>query len=147
MTFTSRNVTSNFATGDTDRFKIFLQNIETEERTLLNNSGAVKSYATGTVMAVIGASNRLVPFDPAGSDGSQFPVGVLMQDVEDLADNGTTLVNIAIEGEVDQDRLVFDPDTTTLTTNVSGRTVRDLIKASTAGIRPVEVQNNNFFDN
>ena len=136
----------NFLHNDYDTSKLFLFDNDDEVGELLNDSGAAKTFEAGLVMARVAATNQLVPLDPAGADGSQYPVGILMQTVTDLADAATKQVNIVISGEVAENLIILE-GATTLDTVIENKTVRDRIKSDTRGIALVPVKALTKFDN
>lgn len=120
---------------NTDLTKVFLFNRQSQEGTLLNATGAPVTYLEGQLLGRIGASNRLVPFAKAASDGSQFPVGVLIGQVT-VAAGGTAKVFMCVAGDIAEEKLILG-GADTPDTNVGGRTIRDLIQAETVGLKLV----------
>jgi len=145
MGITTRDATGNFLAADSDRQKVFIFNNEFESGTLLNSSGGELTYAIGTLLGRIAATGKLIPLTSAAVDGSQYPVGVLADEIT-LADAAEGTVTIAISGDVRADALVLD-GSDTLDTVVELKTIGDRIKSDTIGIRLVEVTDNTFFDN
>lgn len=129
-----------------DTTKIFVWNPRSEVRDYDNDSGDDIELKAGTVFGVISGTNILLPLESDAIDGSQFPVGVLMHDV-DVADGASAQLTIAIAGDVDEDKLIFINGTDTLATAVSGRTLRDRIKSDTAGIILVSGDQLTAYDN
>lgn len=142
---TTRNATDNFIAADSQRGATFVGNNEFEVGTLLNASGASKTFEIGTLLGRIAATNQLVPCASAAIDGSALPVGILAEEVT-LADDGTASVNFAISGDVAASALILDGGDT-LATVVSLKTIGDRIKGDTKGIRLVTVTEGAFFDN
>ena len=73
-------------------------------------------------------TGTLAPVNTAASDGTQYPVGVLAQDIS-LAAGATKAVTIVDMGDVAEDGIVFIYSGQGLETAVSGRRMRDLIEA------------------
>lgn len=142
---TTRNETSNHLTADSDRSKTFIFDNEFEAGTLLNSSGGEKTFEVGTLLGRISASNKLIPLASAAADGSQYPVGILAEEVT-LADAAEATVNFCIAGDVNASKLILD-GSDTLATAISGRTINDRIKGDTKGVRLVTVTDNTFTDN
>lgn len=143
---TVRNDQNNFLTVDTQRIKAFIFNNDFAEGTLVNSSGAEKTFVIGTVLGRIATSGNLVPCTSTATDGSQFPVGILANEVT-LADSGTTTVPYCISGEVDSRFVIFDLAGDSLDTAVSSRLYRDRIASDTKGILVSGVTDHTFTDN
>lgn len=119
-----RNQTANQITTDYDLSKIFLLNNRYENDTYLSNSGyATLTLLAGSVMGRIAATNQLTYCQSGALDGSQFPIGVLAQDVTLLAGQ-TQQVAICIFGDVASAKLIFVGGDN-LNTVISGRTMKD----------------------
>lgn len=142
---TTRDAKNNFLAADSNRSKLFIANNIFESGTFLNAGGAEATFKMGLVLGRVAASNRLVPMTSAAADGSQFPVGILAQDVT-VGAGATATVTIAVEGEVNAN-LVTLTGADTLATVVSDRTIGDRIKADTAGIVLRSVDDSTFYDN
>jgi len=83
-------------------------------------------------MGRITASDRVVPCSAYATDGSQQPIGVLIDDLS-LAAGSSAPVGIAVGGRVAQDQLVFFPTSNgqTIETVSGTRRMKDLIMANT----------------
>lgn len=69
-------------------------------------------FAVGdTFTLTVAASGKLVPFNPAGAGGAQFPKAVLTYEVT-KAGAGDLPVRVLVAGEVNKDRLIIDVDGT-----------------------------------
>lgn len=146
---TGQQMTSNY-----DLSKIFVYNNRYETDNYVNNS----SYATitilaGTVMGRIALTGVLVPLISSSVDGSQFPVGILAQDVT-LAAGQTVQCSICVAGDVAQEKVIFwsnqGGSTTlgdTMNTIVSNRTLHDRIQGDTVGIKLTPGTEMTGFDN
>jgi len=102
--------------------------------TYTNTTGAAKTIAAGLVFGRISATNLALPLKSDASDGSQFPVGVLMNESIVIAIAGTVTITVCITGKVNEDELIFENGTDTLATAISSRTLRDRLASDTAGI-------------
>ena len=134
MSVTEVNETSNQAHFDYDVSKIFVNNNRYTSGDFLNDSGGVLSYAPGLVVARIAATNKIVPFDGTGVDGSQIPIGILKSTVTDLADAAEQVVNVCISGDVVEDKIILDAGTldsvvTIGTGTENTRIVKDMIQS------------------
>lgn len=153
-TVTTVNQTTNQAHFDYDISKIFVFGNRYTQDTLLNDSGALKTFYPGTVLGRIAATGKLVPCDSTATDGSQIPMGVLKSEVE-LAIAGEATVYVCIKGDVVSSKLIFTgaetvdtvvtiqdsvPADTTYT-----RTMKDLIQST--GIILIETEELTDFDN
>jgi hypothetical protein len=136
---------SNFQITNYDTTKIFIKNNEWEQGTFVNSTYDDIVLPAGTVLGRVAASNEIVVLNAAASDGSQFPVGILANNQTIIAGESKTLT-YCIAGHVVED-LISLPSGVTLNTVVSSRTVRDRIKADTAGIVLVERTELTDFDN
>lgn len=141
---TTRDAKSNFLAADSNRAKLFIWNNVFETGTFLN-AGTTDTFKAGLVLGRVAASNHLVPMTSAAVDGSQFPVGILADDVT-VTGSGTATVNMCVGGEVNAN-LVLLSGSDTLATVVSDRTINDRIKADTEGILLRSVDDSTFYDN
>lgn len=124
---------------NTDLTKIFVWGNRYTKGTYENTNSTYDDITipAGTVMGRILADQKLAVLESGASDGSQYPVGVLAQDVVVLA--GETFskeVAICVEGDVDETKLVFQ-GSDDLDTEVSGRSLRDRLGSDTVGINLV----------
>ena len=126
--------------------KIFILNNRYENDNYINNSSYDPiTILAGTLMGRIASTGVLVPLNASANDGSQFPLGILAQD---LVVPGSTTVQgtICVSGDVAQEKVILFFGNT-LDTVVSGRRLRDLIGASTVGIKLVPGTEMTQFDN
>lgn len=131
----------------TDLTKIFLGGNETIQMSYTNSTGAAKTITAGLVMGRISASALALPLESDASDGSQYPVGVLMNETITVANGATATITVAICGDINENELTFENGTDTLATAVSSKILRDRIAADTLGIRLVAQTENTRFDN
>jgi hypothetical protein len=112
----------------TELSKVFLWNRRSQPGQV-QNSGLYDpiTIPEGTVMGRIAASSLLTPFTSGASDGSQFPVGVLIE-TQIIQEGDTQNVFICDDGDVAAEKLIFQ-GSDDLDTVVSGRQVRDHLKS------------------
>lgn len=131
-----------------DTAKIFLWNNRYQKEEYTNGTGAEVTLKAGTLMGRVHASGEIVPLTstPAvGSEGSQFPVGILNQDVT-VANGVTVDVYICVAGDVAEEKVILS-GTDTLETVIADRRLRDRIAADTHGIKLVVSDELTAFDN
>lgn len=147
MSQTLVNSTNNQAHVRTDNSKIFVWGKRTETGDFdWENTGYDVDLAPGTVVARVGATGKIVPLDPAASDGSEFAIGVLMSDLGEVlaGDTLTTNCTFCVEGDVAAEKLIFI-GATTLDTPVDNRQVRDWLRL--VGIKLVTTTEHTAYDN
>lgn len=122
-------------TTDYDLSKIFIWNNRYENDSYVNNSNynPLTIYA-GTVMGRVSSTGVVVPSLASAVDGSQFPIGVLAQDVIALGAGQTQRCSICVAGDIESSKLIFLYGDT-LETVVSGRRYRDRIQSDSVGIK------------
>lgn len=148
-TTTTIGSTSNSLHVRYDISQVFLGDLKTTDgETLLNSSGGELTYPIGTLLGRVEASGKLVPLASAAADGSQYPVGLLAQEIT-LADAAEGKVCVAISGNVDSGKITLDgsDDLDTVITNAGGRTIKDAIHADTLGIFLIPVRELSKTDN
>jgi hypothetical protein len=132
-----------------DRSQIFLGDLKTiSGEILLNSTSGTLTYAVGTLLGRVTASGKLVPLASGASNGSQYPVGFLTQEVT-LAASGEDYVTVAIAGNVDSTKITLagsDTLATTITNN-GGRSIKDAIHGDTQGIYLIPVREISKTDN
>lgn len=97
-----------------------------QEATYTNSDAYDETLAIGTVMGRVASTGKVVVFDKDNSDGSQFPIGVLVADYTVGAGDDATLTMV-IGGEINGNMLVF-PNGETVETVVSSRQVKDWLQ-------------------
>jgi hypothetical protein len=114
--------------------KVFLWNRRSQPGQI-NNSDLYdpETYPEGTVMGRISATGLLAPFTSGASNGSQFPIGVLVG-THIVEEGATNNVFICDDGDVAAEQLIFQ-GSDDLDTVVSGRQVRDWLKL--AGVKVI----------
>jgi len=134
--------TSKQLTADYNRAKVFIGEKSTFVGDYINSDYADEDLLAGTVMARVGATNKLVKCDSTLTNGGQFPIGVLLGDV--TVEGGETVELTVANGEVNGGMLIFN-DAETADTVVSSRTLRDHLLLAGTKIREVDYLNE--FDN
>ncbi len=144
---TTVNSQSNLLIGVTDVSKIFLGDNLTMTGAYINNTSYDPiTLLAGIVLGRVAATGVLVPVTSTASDGSQFPVGILGQDL--LIDSGDTVTALVyVSGKVAQEKVDFFLPTDNLNTVVSSRMYRDRIGSDTVGIKLVPTSENSYPDN
>jgi hypothetical protein len=126
-------------------FKMFLGSNRYETVEFVNDTYDPITLAVGTVMGRIAATGYVVKLDKDASDGSQYPVGIVADEV--TVDEGDTAnLSLCVCGEVDANGLVFVSGTT-LATVISAKTVEDRIASDTVGIHLVTGTDITAYDN
>jgi len=131
---------------NTDTSKIFIWQPRSIEANYTNNSGGQKVLAAGTLFGRISATQILLPLVAAAVDGSQFPLGVLMQDIT-VEDTDSAVLTLAVSGDVAEEQVIIAGADNLDTSVISGRTLRDRIGADTVGIILVTADELTGFDN
>lgn len=113
----------------TDLSKIFILNNRYQKDNYVNNSSYNPiSLSAGTVMGRVSATGVLAPLNAGASDGTQFPVGILAQDLE--IDSGETVsATICDAGDIAAEKVIFFTPGNGLETVVSSRRMKDHIAA------------------
>lgn len=135
---------SNFQQNDYDFSKIFLgeNRYASVEFTA---SGADLELTAGMLIGKISATQKGKVLASASTDGSQFPFGIIPQDITVL-DGETKVISVCIAGNVAQEKIVL-AGSDTLATPVSLRSIGDRIMSDTLGIKLVKTTENSGFDN
>jgi hypothetical protein len=115
----------------TDVSKVFLGNNTTQKEEYVNNSGYDPiSLPPGTVMGRIAGTDIVVPCTSAATDGSEQPIGVLMQDLE--IDSGDTVNAVLCNGgDIAAEKISFYHPTDSLNSQVDGVRMKDLLLRNT----------------
>lgn len=133
-----------------DTSKIFLFDNKYIKGTFKNTTGAILDLVGGELIGRIadgGANNGLLVLcDATAVDGSQFPLGIMRNAYDDLANNATVTSTICVSGDVNKNALILKAGTT-LASRVSLRTIEDRVLTDTAGIYLIESTELTKFDN
>lgn len=128
-----------------DSSKVFVRINQTETGNFVNDTYDAITLEMGTLIGRNSTTGDLLPLASGASDGSQYPVGVLMENlVVEAGDEAT--ITIVTEGEVDESMLILD-GSDTLETVISGRQLRDRINADTLGVKVTSVDELSDYDN
>lgn len=122
---------------NTDLSKIFVWNNRYEKGSYNNGGYDSVTLQAGTVMGRITATGKLTPLRSDASDGSQIPVGILLE-TQTVAAGDTVDVFVCTSGDVVSGKLVFAKSGDTLDTIISSRRLRDRIAADTVGINLID---------
>lgn len=137
--------TGNQAIINTNTAKVFLWNRRSEKGQITNGTGGTVNYPEGTVMGRISASGKFAPFASAAVDGTQHPIGVLIDSYAIIAAD-TQDVFICVAGDVAEEKLIFQGGDT-LETVISGQRVRDILQGKSVGIKLVKATEMTTTDN
>jgi len=149
MSQTVVNNTGNQAQINTDTSKIFVFNNRYENSTYDKTNSTYDDIVipAGTLMGRIASSQKVIPLASGASDGSQFPIGVLAEDITIPASSSVSKsVSICVAGDVVQTKIELD-GSDTLATVISDRSIFDRIQADTVGIKLVSSTEMTDFDN
>lgn len=112
-----------------DLTKIFILNNRYQKDQYVNNSNYDPiNIPIGTVMGRISATGVLVPWTSTASDGSQFPVGLMAQDVS-VAGSATITATICDMGDVNASQIICAKPGDSLESIVSSRRLRDHLQS------------------
>lgn len=117
--------------------KIFIRGNRYQKASYTNSTGGSVTLLTGTVLGKITATGKLLALKSDAVDGSQIPVGVLAQDAT-VANGVTVTLTYCNDGDVVADKLIFAKAGDSLTTPLTGGSMRDRIMADSAGIIVVD---------
>jgi hypothetical protein len=90
--------------------------------------GADVTLAQGTVMGRIAATGKIIALDKDATDGSQLPVGCIVEGVT-IAANASKTLRLVNKGKIDVNKVVFADGTLDGTVGPTGflRAYRDLL--------------------
>ena len=128
----------------TDRSKVFLWNRRSQPGQIQNSDLYDPiTIPEGTVLGRISASGLLTPFTSGASNGSQFPIGILIGD-RTIEEGTAQDVFFMDDGDVAAEKLIFQ-GSDTLETVVSSRRVKDWLKSY--GVKFIEATEMTRTDN
>lgn len=134
-------------TTDYDLAKIFVWNNRYENDSYVNNSNYNPvTILAGTVMGRITTTGYVQPSSASAVDGSQRPIGILANDVVQLAGGTSKKVSLCVSGDVAAEQLIFFFGDT-LETVSDGRRFKDRIQADSVGLKLVYRTEMSGFDN
>lgn len=119
---------TNYLRTEQDVSKIFLGDTKTDNESYVNNSGYDPiTLAAGTIMGRIHATGVLIPVVQGANNGSQYPIGIVLETTE--VDPGETKqLAIAINGEVAESKLIFWAGNLTLDSVLESLRYRDWLQ-------------------
>lgn len=150
-TATIRDNTTKQATIDYLRKRLALFGNKTIRRNYANISGALEDVPIGTVMGIVGSTGKYVICKSGATDGSQVPVGIMFEELEDIAIAGTQDdVLILNGGQINKGLLLFD-GTDTLTTMVTAlggdkKSMQDWLINNGVGVELISVTDPSEYD-
>ena len=119
---------TNYLRTDQDVSKIFLGDTKTDSESYVNNSGYDPiTLAAGTVMGRIAATGVLVPMLLGANNGSQYPIGIVMETTE-LDAGETRQLTIAVGGEVAESKLIFWDGRLTVDSVIEQQRIKDRLQ-------------------
>ena len=136
---------SNFLSVNRDTGKVILGRNNFKNFDYTNPTGVEVTLEAGTVMGRISATGLVLPLASAAADGSETPIGILAGTFT-VAIAGSQNLPIAISGNVEATRLVFD-GADTLATVIGGRRLDDRIEGDTMGINLITSTQLSGYDN
>lgn len=146
---TIRNQKANQLTVDTNRSKIFLYENRSVECAYNNSAYDAVTIKAGTVFGRVTSTGFVKPLVGGATDGSQIPVGVLMDDV--TIDGGAiTTVTLCNFGDVSENKLILVTSTDTLDMTVTdngGSSMRLRDRLHNMGLRLVVTREMTDYDN
>jgi hypothetical protein len=125
--------------------KIFGFGKRTEVASYVNDSYDTVELAAGTLMGRVAATNKVVPLTSGASDGSQIPLGFVLNN-HSVEAGDTVDIALVVAGDV-VEGLITLQGSDTLNTVISGRTLRDRILGDTMGILLKSTDELTGFDN
>lgn len=137
---------SNQAIINSDTTKIFVWKNRYNSATYTNDTGETVTLASGTLLGRISATGEVYPLDSAAVDGSEYPVGVLLEDVTVLDTESATLT-YCVSGDVVESKIIFLGYGDDISTVVDGKQLRDRIASDTVGINLVSSTELSAYDN
>lgn len=142
---TTTTNTNNQLANNYDYSKIFLFGNRYETGDVTNAGGADVTILAGTLIGRVAATQLLTPCASGAGDGSEFPIGVMAQDM--IIPAGETVeISMCVAGEVAEEKIKFD-GSDTMATLVDGRSIRDRIASDTVGILLITSTELTNFDN
>jgi|SRR5690606_1284296 len=127
--YTIRTDTGRMLGVEYDLSKIFVRNNRHEDADYTNSSYEDENMLAGTLLGKVSANGKLKKYDPAASDGSQIPVGVLRENCVITA-GSTEKLTYCIGGDVVRDKVILQ-GSAQLDNVVSGRTIADHLQTNT----------------
>ncbi len=130
---------------NTDLSRVFLWENRYSKGSLNNADYDPLVMKAGTLLGRRASNQLLYPQNSAATDGSEYPIGVLAEDMT-IAEGTTVDVAFCNYGDVSEKKIILH-GTDTLSTLVHGRSIRDRIASDTVGIRLIVTDEMTDFDN
>lgn len=128
-----------------DTSKTFVWANRTETANYTNSGYSDVTILAGTLLGRVSATGLVIPLASAASDGSQYALGILLQDT--VIEGGDTVsLTFCVAGDVVEAKVVL-AGSDTMETVIDGRRIRDRILGDTAGIILVGSTELTGFDN
>lgn len=106
-----------------DISKIFIFGNRYNKAVFTNDTYDPLTLPGGTLMGRVAATGEIIPCASGASDGSQFPIGILAQEIE-IEDGDSHDLLYCHGGDVVAEKIIFD-GSDDLDTIVDGRQLRD----------------------
>lgn len=136
---------ANVLATDYDVAKLCVWNNRYKQGAFTNDTYDPITIPQGRLMGRVATTQELKPHDSTAVDGSQYPVGVLMNSV--TIEEGVTLqLDFCESGDVVKNKIVLADDDT-FATVISGRSIEDRIGSDTVGINLVGNTEQTAYDN
>jgi hypothetical protein len=117
-----------------DNSQIFLGDNFFTDADYTNNTGSTVNLSKGRLMGRTLATNQILEQVSAATDGSEFPMGILAEDIS-VAAGDTVTTTICTGGDVNAEKLIQNGAETLATivrtASTGGGTVGDLIRRNT----------------
>lgn len=136
---------NNVLTTDYDISKIFVWDNRYEKGEFTNDTYDPITIPQGTLMGRVAATQELKPLNSASVDGSQYPVGVLINTVT-IEEGDTMTLDICVSGDVVKEKIVLATGDA-FTTVIDGRSIQDRIGADTVGVKLIVSNEQTRYDN
>lgn len=143
-TITQTEGTNNQASFNIDQSKIFIFGNRYEEVVFKNLTVPTIDVPAGTLLGRVAGENAVTICKSGATDGSQWPIGILATSINQIAGDATIDVNMCINGDVAEEKIIFD-GSDTMATVVSNRILRDWLQL--AGVKAVSGTELTGFDN
>lgn len=120
----------------TDLSRIFVGHNRYEKGNFTNSTYDPIEFLQGELLGRVSATGLLKKFTAAANDGSQYPIGVVLETTT-IDEGDTGEVYFCVSGDVVASKVILQGADTLDSTvaNAGGRRVRDLIGAETVGIK------------
>lgn len=130
---------------NTDLSKIFLWQNRHDKGSFNNATYDPLVMKAGTLLGRVATTQSLKICSSAETDGSQFPVGVLSEDIT-IEEGDVVDVSFCVSGDVAEEQVILH-NADTMNTVISSRSMRDRIASDTVGIKLVQSDEMTAFDN